>query len=309
MAVDEKTATMYVLDRYGRVFTAPAPSDTAAPTLTKIGYAGPGRPLGYHVHPSTGRLIICDSLKGLTEYDPATGRLEILVNADEDGVPLRYANDLDISPATGKVYFSDSTAIPPALNRGGFYDTMASYVLTALQGGATGRLLEFDPATRATQVLASGIWFANGVALAADGAFVLVAETPARRVLRRWLTGPKAGTTDVLVEGLPGYPDGVTRAADGAFWVALIFPTSPALEALNRLGAGARWAASWALQVVQVPVKPWGMVVKVDADGRVLRVLGDADGAVVSGVSGVAEVGGRLYMGHLSGNYVSYIDL
>lgn len=33
---------------------------------------------------------------------------------------------------------------------------------------------------------------------------------------------PKAGTTDVLIDKLPGTPDGVSRAADGSFWVSLI---------------------------------------------------------------------------------------
>ena len=33
------------------------------------------------------------------------------------------------------------------------------------QGGATGRLLMYDPRTRITELLADGIWFANGVAL------------------------------------------------------------------------------------------------------------------------------------------------
>ena len=71
------------------------------------------------------------------------------------------------------------------------FDTLRSYMLTMFHGAATGRLLVHDPAAGTTEVLAEGLWFANGVALAPDESYVAVVETPAMRVLRRWLTGPK----------------------------------------------------------------------------------------------------------------------
>jgi len=46
--------------------------------------------------------------------------------------PILYANDLAIAE-DGSVYFSDSTDIPPARNATGFYDTMASFMLTLFQ--------------------------------------------------------------------------------------------------------------------------------------------------------------------------------
>jgi hypothetical protein len=71
-------------------------------------------------------------------YKPASRRLLVLANrASPDsplqpGSPINYANDLDMAP-DGKVYFSDCSAIPPALNRGGWYDTMRSFMLTLWQ--------------------------------------------------------------------------------------------------------------------------------------------------------------------------------
>jgi sugar lactone lactonase YvrE len=38
------------------------------------------------------------------------------------------------------------------------------------------------------------------------------------------LQGPKAGQVEPLIEHLPGHPDGIARAADGSFWVALYSP-------------------------------------------------------------------------------------
>ncbi len=66
-------------------------------------------------------------------------------------------------------------------------------MLTMLQGGATGRLLKYDPASHTTMLLADGLWYANGVALSADESFVAVVETPSMRVSRYWLKGEKVG--------------------------------------------------------------------------------------------------------------------
>ena len=43
-----------------------------------------------------------------------------------------YANDLHISP-DGAVYFSDSSVIAPVMNKLGYFDTLAAYMLTQLQ--------------------------------------------------------------------------------------------------------------------------------------------------------------------------------
>ena len=82
------------------------------------------------------------------------------------------------------------------------------------------------------EVLHDGLRFANGVALAADESFVVVAETGGRRIVRRWLTGPRRGVVDDLVADLPGYPDNMSRGCDGLLWVAIASPTDPVVERL-----------------------------------------------------------------------------
>jgi sugar lactone lactonase YvrE len=44
---------------------------------------------------------------------------------------------------------------------------------------------------------------------------------------------PQAGTTDVLVEHLPGVPDGICRASAGGFWVSLVVPIKPIARLLR----------------------------------------------------------------------------
>ena len=46
--------------------------------------------------------------------------------------PIRYADDLTIS-SDGSIYFTDASDIPSAINEAGFYDTMASFILSAFQ--------------------------------------------------------------------------------------------------------------------------------------------------------------------------------
>src|SRR5215472_7153950 len=71
------------------------------------------------------------------------------------------------------------------------------------------------------EVLLDGLQFANGVALGPDQAAVFVAETGNYRLTRYWLDGPKAGTAEPLLTGLPGYPWGLALGSDGRLWVAL----------------------------------------------------------------------------------------
>lgn len=71
----------------------------------------------------------------------------------------------------------------------------------------------------------------------------------------------QAGTSEPLVERLPGPPDGVTTAPDGNFWVALINPVPPIARLLRdpTVRAVYAWLPNWA----RPPVKKWGAVVKV----------------------------------------------
>jgi hypothetical protein len=48
---------------------------------------------------------------------------------------------------------------------------------------------------------------------------------------------------------------------------------------------------------------------QVSPEGKPLRSLTDMDGKRISTISGVTEHDGRLYFGHLSGDYISNVDL
>ena len=105
-----------------------------------------------------------------------------------------------------------------------------------IQRTRTGRLLRRTPDGVVIELL-GGLEFANGVALAADGSYVAVAETGACRLQRVWLTGERAGRSEVFVDGLSGYPDNIALGSDGLVWVALPSPRTPMLTAVQRMPA------------------------------------------------------------------------
>ena len=96
-----------------------------------------------------------------------------------------------------------------------------------LEARPHGRLLRYDPATRQTTVLLRDLYFANGVALSRGEDFVLVNETYRYRTRRFWLKGPKAGTSDVFLDNLPGFPDNIDGNRKGSFWLALFTVRNP----------------------------------------------------------------------------------
>eukprot|EP00951_Prasinocladus_malaysianus_P012288 scaffold91522_cov44-Prasinocladus_malaysianus.AAC.1 len=153
-----------------------------------------------------------------------------------------FADDIDIA-SDGMVYFTDAAKISPAERQlNGNYDLLRTSKASFLQG-PTGRLLSYNPTTGEIHVLATGLWFANGVALSADESFIVVASTMSSRLFRYWLKGTQAGELEPFAD-LPGFPDGVSLASDGNFWVAIFSEATPTILFLAKY-VHARWLAGW----------------------------------------------------------------
>jgi sugar lactone lactonase YvrE len=252
-----------------------------------------GRPLGLVVDHED-RLIVCDSDRGLLRV-PAPERVEVLCDAYE-GRRLRFTNNPDIA-ADGTIYFSESS-----LRFG-----QTHYRQDAVEHRPNGSLFRFDPDTREVERVLDGLYFANGVALAADESFVLVAETYRYRVTRLWLQGDRAGRRDVFIENLPGWPDNMSRGDSGLFWLALPRPRDAFVD---RLMPRARLRG----RLFKVPERLQpdpprnSMVVGLDEGGNVVHQL-HGPGAVYGYVTGVREHEGWLYLGSLEEPAVARVPL
>ena len=65
-----------------------------------------------------------------------------------------------------------------------------------VEQAATGRVLEYDPATKTTRIVASGLSFPNGIALSEDESDLLVAETGRFRGTPSVASGGKLARND-----------------------------------------------------------------------------------------------------------------
>lgn len=257
-----------------------------------------GRPLGLEID-LDGRLLVCDAHRGLLRVDTSNGAVEA-VTAEVGGTPMKFCNNAAIA-SDGTVWFSDSST------KFGIEDWKSDFV----QHTRTGRLMRLDVDGTITVVL-DGLAFANGVALSKDEDFVVVAETGARTVVRRWLTGNRAGMRDLLCQGLPGYPDNVARGSDGLIWVTIASPTDPVVERLQRGPVKLRKLATMLPDKLQPKPKETVRVQAYDGEGVLVHDL-DIDvaehGVSYHMVTGVREHEGRVWMGSLHEAAVAVWDL
>eukprot|EP00882_Tetradesmus_deserticola_P020787 GHRQ01022464.1.p1 GENE.GHRQ01022464.1~~GHRQ01022464.1.p1 ORF type:complete len:399 (+),score=115.02 GHRQ01022464.1:178-1197(+) len=232
VTVEASTGRLLLPDKWGDVHEALLLANGSYQLNPKpLAQLGPGRVLGSKLD-ADGNLVMCDVLKGLLRLNTSSGAVQQLASrisassAEAAGAPIFYANSLDIA-ANGSIYFSSSSDILPARAAGGLYDTGFAWVLNNFRGLPAGRVLVYHPYTQQTHVVASGFYYADGVALSADASYLLVVETDALRVVKVWLVGDKAGQREVLVDSLPGLPAGLTAASDGNYWVSMTVPLPP----------------------------------------------------------------------------------
>lgn len=252
-----------------------------------------GRPLGLELY-GDGRLVVCDAERGLLLLDPESGRVDALVTEFE-GRALRFTNNAAVA-RDGTIYFSDSST---EYGIGAYREDLLDHL-------PRGRLLARRPDGR-VELLADGLYFANGVALAPDESFVLVAETATYQVQRVWLGGPRSGRRELFFENLPGFPDNMSTGPTGIFWIAIPSPRSALLDRLLP-HPGARALVSRLPTSLQPQPRRHGMVVGLDGSGAVVACLHDPDGGYVE-ITGVREHQGSLWLGSLKEPAIARVRL
>lgn len=262
-------------------------------TVTQVGDTG-GRPLGLELDPD-GRLVVLDAHRGILRLDPATGAVEQVL-AEVGGRPMAFCNNGAIA-SDGTLWFSDSSR----------HFGIDRWKDDFVQDTASGRLLALRT-DGSVEVVLDGLRFANGVALAADESFVVVAETRGRTLVRHWLTGARAGTRDLLASDLPGYPDNIARGSDGSIWVSIASPTDPVVERLGRAPLWVRRGVTRIPERLQPAPKRTCRVQAFDAAGRLVHDL-DLDTPDFHMVTGVREHDGRVWLGSLHEPAVAVVDL
>ncbi len=255
-----------------------------------------GRPLGVSLHPD-GSVIVCDAMKGLLRVGQ-DGKITVLTTSAE-GVPFGFTDDLSVTKDGTKVYFTDASS------KFGYGHSTEDIV----EHAGHGRFLIYDFTTGKTNVLLRNLQFANGVALGPDEAFVLVNETANYRVIRYWLKGEKAGTTDIFADNLPGFPDNITFNGRDRFWVAIYAPRTPIADRLANYPY-ARKMVLRILQFVPPPVKSQAFALAFAPDGKLVANLQYDGKDAYSPITSVREgTNGYLYFGSLTADSLARMKL
>ncbi|KAL6873417.1 hypothetical protein ACP4OV_013499 [Aristida adscensionis] len=145
-----------------------------------------------------GFLYIADAYMGLMRMGPNGGEADVLAT-EAGGAPLLFTNGVDVDQVTGEVY----SPIAARRTRGCAHQMVTSFA------DSTGRITKYDPRTSQVTVLQSGVTYPNGISISSDRTHhLVVALTRPCKLLRYWIRGPKAGTSEMFTD-LPGYPDNV----------------------------------------------------------------------------------------------------
>lgn len=243
-----------------------------------------GTPNGMQFNP-TGDLIVADIKKGLLSVN-SQGQVSLLT--DHTGsTRIALADELDIAH-DGTIYFTDSSAYGRVTFR------------ELLEGRPHGRLLSYDPRTRQTTVLLDNLYFANGAVLTPDEGALLVVESYRYDVVRYWLRGPKAGTHDVFAANFPGFPDNISRDAQGHYWIALFTERLFFLDAAHRTPFLADTIAKIPDGVLSSAPAKYGVIAELDGEGRVVRTMQDPSGRLF-GLTTALVHDGYVYLGTAPG--------
>jgi len=250
-----------------------------------------GRPLGLHFD-TEGNLVVADAYKGLLLITP-DGSITVLA-IEQGGIPFQLTNDVDIA-TNGTIYFSDAS----------FKFPVDQYMFDLLEHQPNGRLLSYDMGTKTTHLVLDKLYFANGVAISPDQSFVLVAETGKYQVQRHWLTGPRKGESDIFIDNLPGFPDGISCNGQDTFWLVLFSPRVAYMDAILP-HTFLRKVIVRLPQALITPPKKYGFVLGLNMDGHVVHNLQDPSGKYAP-ITSVQEYKGMLYLGSLTEDAIGRI--
>lgn len=198
-------------------------------------------------------LYVCDLKRAaLLRVEVASGRVALV--ADHAGPHRMRVPNFPAVDAAGRIYVSDSHG----------------------QGSPGPGVVRLEPDGAGELWYAEPMQFANGLALAADGRALYVAETFAHAVRRIPIEDDgSAGRPETVVE-LPGVlPDGLAVAADGAVYVGCYEPSQ---------------------------------VLRIDPDGTVHTVLHDPTAHLLCHPTNVAFRGSELLTANLGRCHLTVID-
>ncbi|UXI22882.1 6-phosphofructokinase [Sarcoptes scabiei] len=271
-----------------------------------------GRPLGIRVDRS-GNLYFIDAYLGLHQisfYGNSQQRLRVKRLLSPDQIGSRFMTHLALDEGGGAnggiVFYITIASTRHDLNE---------WPRMILEPDRSGRVIRFDIDLNQTEVLMQGLWYPSSVQLSDDRTSILVVEFTARRVVRHYIRGPQRGKTETWIQNLPGEGEHLIRSLDKyqeTYWLPVVNArnvSSPSMidwlsdkpwirdeimQNFTALGQkietlGSKWSNSnlerlgFRLKNLhffydEALANDYGMVLELDANGRLLGSLHSIDG-------------------------------
>jgi len=259
----------------------------------------------------------------MAKKNPKVELIATKVNIDDGVSQILFADDVVVGPKTGHVYFSDATDIPPfRQEEDQLWDVLYSYKLDFLRGKRTGRLLRYNPKSDKVDVLVSDLWFANGIAVDKEETFIMISETSAARTLKYHLTGTKEGTTEIMVDQLPGVVDGAccNHEMSKLCYAAIPTPTTPLINFIFSLSPVIEVHLRTLMMMLPKSLSPkpvpYGGVVEISPGNdasytshHISRIFQDPMGENIKFITGVTVHKNKLYLASLTNDFIGVYDL
>jgi hypothetical protein len=236
-------------------------------------------------------LYICDSYVGVYGYHVPSATLTLLYSSPD----LHFVNSLAVSIRRNKLYFTDASRFP-----------VHQFMYDVLEQSLNGTLYEIDLASKQTRKLLEGLPMANGIVLTAGEDHVIIALTTQASLIKIDLDSLKVDFD--FVTNLPGYPDNLSVDREtGHIVVGLPSPRLAPFE-LGHFLQGAPWlrrlvAGLIPLPLLQVLVRPYGMILFVSEQGQTVDAIVDPTGHVRFATEALL-VGSYMYYGSFRNPYL-----
>ncbi|MBT8100484.1 MAG: SMP-30/gluconolactonase/LRE family protein [Gammaproteobacteria bacterium] len=258
-----------------------------------------GRPLGIEVL-DDGSLVVANAYTGL-QHISTNGTVTNWLT-EINGEAIGYADDVAVA-RDGRIFLTNASQKFAAAAAG---DTLDASLVDILEHGGNGSVIEFDPESGKASIIVDGLNFANGIAISDDQKYLLIAETASYRILKHWLAGPNAGSTEIIRDNLPGFPDNINNGLQGRFWIGLVAPRNAIIDKYS----GRPWVRKVIYRLpdfLRPQAVPSSHVIAIDGDGTVLMDMQDTS-ARFPMLTGVLETSGALYLTSLVGHQFGRLD-
>lgn len=247
---------------------------------------------GLHFDKASNLIALSHKL-GLISISPSK-KVTVLAATNERGKPFLIPNGLDIAD-DGMIFFTNTS------ENSAYNIKYGRKVIMEMK--PLGGLYRYNPATQEIKTLIEGTYFGNGVVISKDQKYLLMVETTKYRVLKYWLSGEKTGQTEIFIDNLPGFPNGISMRENGSYWLGFSTKRNEALDNIHPK-TGMKKLVYGLPEIMQPEAEPFGMVMNITEEGEILETLFDTQGTILSEAGAVKEFDGYLYIG---GDVLPYI--